>query len=67
LAIKAEAFEPTNPVDTRPEVPAPVDVEPAPVRVCALFALAAPCPAAAPDVQVGVEVPDVPTWVGCAP
>jgi hypothetical protein len=67
LAINAAAFVLTNPVDTRPEVPAPVAVEPAPVRVCAAFVVVAPCPAGAPDVQVGVDVPDVPTWVGCAP
>jgi hypothetical protein len=72
LAIKADAFELTKPVDTSPDAgPEPVDVDPPAVLVWAVFAFAAPCPlgmpAAVPEEQVGVEVPEVPTWVGCAP
>ena len=70
LAMSTDAFVLTKPVEAPPEVPAPAEVDPPAVRVCALFVMAAPCPlglpVAPPDAQVGVEVPEVPTWAGCA-
>jgi hypothetical protein len=67
--MSTDAFVLTKPVEAPPEV-APAEVDPPAVRVCAPFAFAAPCPLEAPvaplDAQVGVDVPEVPTWVGCA-
>jgi hypothetical protein len=68
--MSTDAFVLTKPVEAPPEVPAPAEVDPPVVRVCTPFVVAAPCPleapVAAPEAQVGVEVPEVPTWVGCA-
>jgi len=68
--MSVAAFVLTKPLDTPPEVPAPAAADPPAVRVCAAFVVAAPCPlglaVGPPEAQVGVEVPEVPTWVGCA-
>jgi hypothetical protein len=68
--MSVAAFVLTKPLETLPEVPAPAAADPPAVRVCAPFEVAATCPlglpVAPPEAQVGVDVPEVPTWVGCA-